>query len=115
VRAAIEVVIRRREAGALSLSEAEAALCRLATPIGLFGRLFGQTPMPAAVLVTAIAAIGRLGTDRATNLLGRLKRSKDPDVAQAAKRELDHRGSLTPLAPLLAHDGTVSRKSFSGD
>jgi HEAT repeat protein len=115
VRAAIEVVIRRREAGALSLSEAEAALCRLATPIGFFGRLFGQTPMPAAVLATAIAAIGRLGTDRATNLLGRLKRSKDPDVAQAAKRELDHRGSLTPLAPLLAHDGTVSRKSFSGD
>ena len=115
VRAAIEVVIRRWEAGTLALPDAQAALCRLATPIGFFGKLLGQTPPPAAVLITAIAAIGRLGTDRARNLLGRLKRSKDPDVAQAAQRELDHRGGRAPLAPLLSHDGSVSRKSFSGD
>ena len=85
VRAAIEVVVRRWEAGTLALPEAEIALCRLAAPIGFFGRLFGQTPPPATVLVTAIAAIGRLGTDQATNLLQRLKRSRDPDVAQAAQ------------------------------
>jgi HEAT repeat protein len=114
VRAAIEVVIRRREAGTLSLPEAEVALCRLATPIGFFGRLFGQTPPPAAVLVTAIAAIGRLGTDKATSLLQRLKRSKDPDVAQAAKRELEHKGGRSPLTPMSSLDA-ASRKSFSGD
>jgi HEAT repeat protein len=114
VRAAIEVVIRRREAGTLPLPEAQDALCRLATPIGFFGRLFGQTPPPAAVLVTAIGAIGRLGTDRAKNLLTRLKRSKDPDVAQAAQRELDHKGARTPLAPMSSLD-VAGRKSFSGD
>jgi HEAT repeat protein len=115
VRAAIEVVIRRWEAGSLSLPEAEAALCQLARPIGFFAKLFGQTPPPAAVLETAIKAIGRLGTDRATNLLHRLSRSKDLDVALAAKRELDHKGSKAPLTPLLSPDGKVSRKSFSGD
>ncbi len=41
VRAAIEVVVRRREAGALPIAEAEFALCRLAAPIGFFGRLHG--------------------------------------------------------------------------
>jgi hypothetical protein len=115
VRAAIEVVIRRWEAGALALPEAQDALCRLATPIGFFGKLFGQTPPPAPVLITAIGAIGRLGTDKARHLLARLGRSRDPDVAQAAQRELDHRGTRTPLAPLLSSDGTVSRKSLSGD
>ena len=114
VRAAIEVVIRRREAGTLSLPEAEAALCRLATPIGFFARLFGQTPPPAAVLVTAIAAIGRLGTDRATNLLQRLRRSKDPDVALAAQREIEQKGGRKPLGPMSSVD-VASRKSFSGD
>jgi HEAT repeat protein len=114
VRAAIEVVIRRREAGTLPLPEAQDALCRLATPIGFFSRLFGQTPPPAAVLVTAIGAIGRLGTDRAKNLLTRLKRSKDPDVAQAAQRELEHKGARTPLAPMSSLD-VAGRKSFSGD
>jgi len=114
VRAAIEVVIRRREAGALPLPDAQEALCRLATPIGLLGRLLGQTPPPAAVLVTAIGAIGRLGTDRATKLLARLSHSKDPHVAEAAKRELTHKGSRTPLGPMSSLD-VASRKSFSGD
>jgi hypothetical protein len=64
--------------------------------------------------VTAIAAIGRLGTDRAKDLLTRLKRSKDPDVAQAAQRELEPKGGKTPLAPM-SHLDVASRKSFSGD
>ena len=115
VRAAIEVVVRRQEAGTLALADAEAALCRLATPIGFFAKMFGQTPPPAAVLVTAIAAIGRLGTDRATKLLARLARSKDPDVAQFAQRELDHKDGKTPLAPLASIDGSTNRKSYSGD
>ncbi|MBN2573845.1 MAG: HEAT repeat domain-containing protein [Deltaproteobacteria bacterium] len=114
VRAAIEVVIRRREAGALPLPDAQEALCRLATPIGFFGRLFGQTTQPAAVLVTAIGAIGRLGTDRAKNLLVRLGHSKDPDVAQAAQRELEHKGTRSPLSPMSSLD-VAGRKSFSGD
>ena len=114
VRAAIEVVIRRREAGTLPLPDAQEALCRLATPIGFFGRLFGQTPPPPAVLVTAIGAIGRLGTDRAKHLLVRLSHSRDPDVAQAAQRELEHKGTRGPLSPMSPVD-VAGRKSFSGD
>ena len=99
VRAAIEVVIRRWEGGALAVAQAEAALCRLAAPIGVFARFFGQTPPPAAVLVTAIAALGRLGTARAAKLLVKLERSKDSAVAQAAQRVLDGVPDETPLAP----------------
>jgi hypothetical protein len=99
VRAAIEVVIRRWEAGALAVAQAQAALCRLAAPIGILGRLFGQTSPPPAVLVTAIVALGRLGTERAARLLEKLERSKDPDVAKAAQRVLDGEGDPTPLAP----------------
>jgi hypothetical protein len=100
VRAAIEVVARRREAGALSIAEAELALCRLASPIGLLGRLLGQQSPPAAVMVTAIAALGRLGTDRAGKLLGRLCHSRDPDIAQASRRELDNKGGRGPMTPM---------------
>jgi HEAT repeat protein len=107
VRAAIEVVVRRREAGALPIAEAEFALCRLTTPIGLFGRLMGQKSPPAAVLVTAIAALGRLGTDRANKLLARLSRSKDPDIAQASRRELDHKGGRGPMTPMPMVDSSV--------
>jgi hypothetical protein len=107
VRAAIEVVARRREAGTLPIADAEAALCRLATPIGLFGRLLGHKSPPAAVLATAIAALGRLGTDRATKLLARLGRSNDPDVAQAASRELKHQGGRQPMTPMPIVDSSV--------
>jgi HEAT repeat protein len=107
VRAAIEVVVRRREAGALPIADAEAALCRLATPIGIFGRLFGKKTPPAAVLVTAIAALGRLGTERAEKLLARLSRSKDPDVAQACRKGLDHKGGRVPMTPMPMVDSSV--------
>jgi HEAT repeat protein len=107
VRAAIEVVARRREAGTLPIADAEAALCRLATPIGLFGRMLGHKSPPAAVLATAIAALGRLGTDRATKLLARLGRSSDPDVAQAASRELNHQGGRQPMTPMPMVDSSV--------
>ena len=104
VRAAIEVVIRRWEAGTLGVAQAEAALCRMAAPIGVFGKLFGQTPPPAAILVTAIAALGRLGTDRAARLLVKLERSRDPEVAQAAQRLLDGVGEPTPIEPASSPD-----------
>jgi hypothetical protein len=108
VRAAIEVVVRRREAGALPIADAESALCRLATPIGFFGHLLGQKTPPAPVLLTAIGALGRLGTDRAEKLIGRLSHSKDPDVAQAARRELDHKGSQRgPMTPMPIVDSSV--------
>jgi HEAT repeat protein len=107
VRAAIEVVVRRREAGALPIAEAEFALCRLTTPIGVFGRMLGQKSPPAAVMVPAIAALGRLGTDRATKLLARLSRSKDPDIAQTARRELDHKGGRGPMTPMPMVDSSV--------
>jgi HEAT repeat protein len=108
VRAAIEVVVRRREAGALPIADAEAALCRLAAPIGFWGSLFGQKSPPAAVLLTAIAALGRLGTDRAEKLLVRLGHSKDPDVAQACRKELDRKGGHpAPLTPMPMVDSSV--------
>ncbi len=107
VRAAIEVVVRRREAGALPIADAEAALCRLATPIGFFGRLFGQKSPPAAVLVTAIAALGRLGTDRAERLVLRLSHSKDPDVAKACRKALDKKGPPSPMTPMPMVDSSV--------
>jgi HEAT repeat protein len=68
------------------------------------GRLFGQTPPPAAVLVTAIAALGRLGTERAARLLVKLERSKEPEVAQAAQRLLDGVGDQTPIEPTSSPD-----------
>lgn len=107
VRAAIEVVIRRREAGALPIADAEAALCRLASPIGFFGRLVGQKTPPAAVLLTAIAALGRLGTERARKLLLRLSHSKDPDVASACRKELDGSGARAPMTPMPMVDSSV--------
>jgi HEAT repeat protein len=107
IRAAIEVVVRRREAGALPIADAEAALCRLAAPIGFLGRLVGMKTPPAAVLVTAIAALGRLGTDRSTKLLARLGRSKDLDIAQAARRELEHRDGRSPTTLMPLVDSTV--------
>ena len=107
VRAAIEVVVRRREAGALPIAEAEFALCRLATPIGFFGRMLGQKSPPAAVLVTAIGALGRLGTDRSGKLLHRLSHSKDPDIAQASRRELEHKGGRGPMTPMPMVDSSV--------
>lgn len=107
VRAAIEVVVRRREAGSLPIADAETALCRLATPIGFFGRLLGQKTPPPAVLITAIAALGRLGTDRAEKLLLRLSRSKDPDVAQACRKELSSKGGRAPMTPMPIVDSSV--------
>ncbi|HEX7508179.1 MAG TPA: HEAT repeat domain-containing protein, partial [Polyangia bacterium] len=107
VRAAIEVVVRRREAGALPIAEAEFALCRLTTPIGFLGRMLGQTSPPAAVMVTAIAALGRLGTDRACKLLVRLSHSKDPDIAQASRRELNQKGGRGPMTPMPMVDSSV--------
>jgi HEAT repeat protein len=98
VRAAIEVVVRRWEAGALAAAQAEAALCRLAAPIGFWGRMFGQVPPPREVLLMAIAALGRLGTERAARLLVKLERSKDPLVTKAARRVLD--GDSEPVEPL---------------
>jgi len=107
VRAAIEVVVRRREAGSLPIADAEAALCHLATPIGFFGRILGQKTPPAAVLVTAVAALSRLGTDRAEKLLVRLSRSKDPDVAQASRKELGSKSGRGPMTPMPMVDSSV--------
>jgi HEAT repeat protein len=107
VRAAIEVVVRRREAGSLPIADAEAALCRLAAPIGFFGGLLGQKSPPAAVLVTAIAALGRLGTDRAEKLVIRLSRSKDPDIAQACRKELASKSGRPPMTPMPIIDSSV--------
>ncbi len=89
------MVISRWEAGALAVAQAEAALCRLAAPIGILGKMFGQTPPPPAVLLMAIAALGRLGTERAAQLLVKIERSKNPEVARAAKRVLD--GDAEPV------------------
>jgi HEAT repeat protein len=105
VRAAVEVVIRRWEAGALPLVVAEGALCRLAAPVGWFGRFLGRTPAPSAVLITVINALGRLGTERAANLLVKLERNKEREVARAAKHVLDHGVEVKALDMTVAKAG----------
>jgi HEAT repeat protein len=95
VRAAIEVVVSRREANALAAVDADDALCRLAKPIGVFGRLLGRQTPPADVLVTAISALGRLGSASAKKVLKQLCKSRDPDVIHAAEDALAGRVSKT--------------------
>jgi HEAT repeat protein len=95
VRAAIEVVVSRREANSMAAVDAELALCRLAAPIGFFGRLFGQKPPPSDVLLTAISALGRLGSAKAKKVLQQLCKHKDADVVNAAQEALAGRAVRT--------------------
>jgi len=95
VRAAIEVVVSQRQNNALAGVDADDALCRLAKPIGLFGRLLGRRTPPAAVLITAISALGRLGSAKAHKVLRQLRKSHDPDVVHAADDALAGRSSKT--------------------
>jgi len=95
VRAAIEVVVSRRETNALAAIDADDALCRLARPIGFFGRLLGRRTPPGDVLVTAISALGRLGSAKAKKVLRQLCKSPDPDVVHAAEDALAGRSTRT--------------------
>jgi HEAT repeat protein len=95
VRAAIEVVVSRRQANALAAVDADDALCRLAKPIGLLGRLLGRRAPPADVLVTAISALGRLGSAKAKKVLRQLSKSPDPDVVHATEDALAGRLTKT--------------------
>jgi HEAT repeat protein len=95
VRAAIEVVVSRRQAIALAAIDADDALCRLVKPIGFFGRLLGRQAPPADILITAISALGRLGSARAHKVLQQLSKSPNPDVVHAAKEALAGRSSKT--------------------
>jgi HEAT repeat protein len=95
VRAAIEVVVSRRQTNALAGVDADDALCRLARPIGLVGRLLGHHTPPADVLVTAISALGRLGSAKANKVLRQLGKSHDPDVVHAAEEALAGRSTKT--------------------
>ena len=95
VRAAIEVVVSRRQANALAAVDADDALCRLAKPIGLLGRLLGRRTPPADVLVTAISALGRLGSAKAKKVLRQLSKSPDPDVVHATEDALAGRLTKT--------------------
>ncbi|HEX7599760.1 MAG TPA: HEAT repeat domain-containing protein [Polyangia bacterium] len=95
VRAAIEVVVSQRQNKALAAVDADDALCRLAKPIGFIGRLFGHQTPPAAVLGTAISALGRLGSAQAKKVLKHLCNSRDPDVVHAAEEALAGRVTKT--------------------
>jgi HEAT repeat protein len=95
VRAAIEVVVSRRQSNALAGVDADEALCRLAKPIGLFGRLLGRRTPPPDVLITAISALGRLGSAKAHKVLRQLRKSHDPDVVHAAEDALAGRSTKT--------------------
>jgi HEAT repeat protein len=111
VRAAIEVVVSRRQAIALAAIDADDALCRLAKPIGFFGRLLGHQTPPADVLVTAISALGRLGSAKARKVLQQLSKSPDPDVVHAAKEALAGRSSKTmALSSVFASEVRSAKK-----
>ena len=111
VRAAIEVVVSRRQANALAAVDADDALCRLAKPIGVFGRLLGHHPPPPDVLVTAISALGRLGSAKAKRVLQQLGKSPDPDVMHAAEDALAGRSSNTmALSSMLGGEVRSAKK-----
>jgi HEAT repeat protein len=111
VRAAIEVVVSRRQANALAGVDADDALCRLAKPIGFFGRLLGHRTPPADVLVTAISALGRLGSAQAQKVLRQLSKSPDPDVVHAAGEALAGRSSKTmALSSVFASEVRSAKK-----
>jgi len=95
IRAAIEVVVSRRQANALAGVDADDALCRLAKPIGLVGRLLGRRTPPPDVLITAISALGRLGSAKAKKVLRQLRKSRDPDVVHAVDDALAGRSTKT--------------------
>jgi len=111
VRAAIEVVVSRRQAIALAAIDADDALCRLAKPIGFFGRLLGHQTPPADVLVTAISALGRLGSAKAQKVLHQLSKSADSDVVHAANEALAGRSSKTmALSSVFGSDVRSAKK-----
>ena len=111
VRAAIEVVVSRRQANALAGVDADDALCRLAKPIGFFGRLLGHHTPPADVLVTAISALGRLGSAQAQKVLRQLSKSPDPDVVHAAGEALAGRSTKTmALSSVFASEVRSAKK-----
>jgi HEAT repeat protein len=111
VRAAIEVVVSRRQANALAGVDADDALCRLAKPIGFFGRLLGHRTPPADVLVTAISALGRLGSAQAQKVLRQLSKSPDPDVVHAAGEALAGRSTKTmALSSVFASEVRSAKK-----
>jgi HEAT repeat protein len=111
VRAAIEVVVSRRQANALAAVDADDALCRLAKPIGFFGRMLGHRTPPADVLITAISALGRLGSAQAQKVLRQLSKSTDPDVVHAADDALAGRSSKTmALSSVFASEVRSAKK-----
>jgi len=115
VRAAIEVVVSRREANAMAAVDAELALCRLAKPIGFFGRLLGHQPPPSDVLQTAISALGRLGSAKARKILQQLSKHKDADVAHAAQEALAGRTVKTmALSQVFASAERSAKKPIGG-
>ena len=112
VRAAIEVVVSRRQANALAAVDADDALCRLAKPTGFVGRLLGRRTPPADVLITAISALGRLGSAQAQKVLHQLSKSSDPDVVHAAGEALAGRSSKTMLLSSAFASGVRSAKKL---
>jgi HEAT repeat protein len=111
VRAAIEVVVSRQQANALAAVDADDALCRLAKPIGFFGKLLGRRTPPADVLVTAISALGRLGSAQAQRVLRQLGKSADPDVVHAAGEALAGRSTKTmALSSVFASEVRSAKK-----
>ena len=111
IRAAIEVVVSQRESKALAAVDADDALCRLAKPIGFFGRLLGRQTPPGDVLVTAISALGRLGSAQAHKVLQQLSKSPDPDVVHAAEEALAGRSSKTmALSSVFASEVRSAKK-----
>jgi hypothetical protein len=112
VRAAIEVVVSRREANSMAAVDAELALCRLAEPIGLFGQLLGHHPPPSDVLLTAISALGRLGSAKAKKVLQQLCKHKNEDVVHAAQEALAGRATKTmAISQVFASAERNARKS----
>jgi HEAT repeat protein len=73
--------------------------------------LLGHRTPPADVLVTAISALGRLGSAQAQKVLRQLSKSPDPDVVHAAGEALAGRSTKTmALSSVFASEVRSAKK-----
>jgi HEAT repeat protein len=73
--------------------------------------MLGHRTPPADVLITAISALGRLGSAQAQKVLRQLSKSADPDVVHAAGEALAGRSAKTmALSSVFASEVRSAKK-----
>lgn len=88
VCAAIDVVSRAAQQGALLTADAEKIFCKLVEPVGTVGRMLGREALPADVLAAGISALSTFSSPKAQRILDKLVRDKDPEISKIARKAL---------------------------